>query len=69
MLHNDDAQMFMSCHYVGKDMIIKLEKGESWKKVFGPTPIYLNSVTNSENHQKSLWENAKKQVCLDFNSC
>ena len=55
--------MFMSCHYAGKDMIIKLDNGESWKKVFGPTPIYLNSVNSTKDNHILLWENAKKQVC------
>ncbi|EXC11824.1 hypothetical protein L484_009236 [Morus notabilis] len=54
--------VFMSCHYVGKDLIMKFDKGETWKKVFGPIPIYLNSVSNDEDNRNSLWENAKKQA-------
>ncbi|XP_062119976.1 probable rhamnogalacturonate lyase B [Humulus lupulus] len=54
--------VFMSCHYVGKHLIIKLEKGEEWKKVFGPIPIFLNSVSSNPNPHSVLWENAKSQA-------
>lgn len=56
--------VFMSCHYVGKDLIIKLEQGQVWKKVFGPIPIYLNKLSdsNDQNRHASLWKNAKKQA-------
>ena len=56
-------QNFLSCHYVGKDLIVKLEKGEQWKKVFGPIPIFLNSISSNINSRSVLWENAKEQVC------
>ncbi|KAF4353439.1 hypothetical protein F8388_005041, partial [Cannabis sativa] len=54
--------VFMSCHYVGKDLIIKLKKGETWKKVFGPISIFLNSVSTNPNPHSVLWENAKTQL-------
>lgn len=54
----------MSCHYVGRDLIIKLEEGETWKKVFGPIPVFLNSVSSNPNPHSTLWENAKAQVCI-----
>ncbi|KAF5943607.1 hypothetical protein HYC85_017684 [Camellia sinensis] len=37
--------MFFSTHYAGDNQTIKLRDGESWKKVFGPVLIYLNSVS------------------------
>lgn len=58
--------MFVSTHYGGEDLIIKFEKGERWKKVFGPVFIYLNSVPNHNmthnNAASFLWDDAKKQV-------
>ncbi|XP_037446038.1 probable rhamnogalacturonate lyase B [Triticum dicoccoides] len=50
--------MFMGTHYIGKDMVAKIEAGEHWKKVMGPVFIYLNS-----NPQRgALWEDAKAQA-------
>ncbi|XP_062118429.1 rhamnogalacturonate lyase B-like [Humulus lupulus] len=54
--------VFLSCHYVGKDLMVKLEKGETWRKVFGPISIYLNSVSNNPNPHSLLWDNAKSQA-------
>ncbi|GMN31863.1 hypothetical protein TIFTF001_046555 [Ficus carica] len=54
--------VFLTCHYVGKDLIMKFEKGEPWKKVFGPIPVYLNSVSDDTDYRHSLWEDAKKQA-------
>lgn len=63
-LKNILMQAFLSCHYVGKDLIMKFEKGEPWKKVFGPIPVYLNSVSDDTDYRHSLWEDAKKQVYI-----
>ncbi|PON97078.1 Rhamnogalacturonate lyase [Trema orientale] len=55
--------VFLSCHYVGRDLMVKLEKGEQWKKVFGPIPVFLNSVSSNHHSSRSiLWENAKQQA-------
>jgi rhamnogalacturonan endolyase len=54
-------QMFMSTHYSGKDLEMKFEDREPWKKVFGPIFVYLNSVSSKNDSQK-LWEDAKNQV-------
>lgn len=53
--------MFVSNHYAGKDVEMKFEEGEPWKKVFGPIFVYVNSLSNGENASK-LWKNAKEQV-------
>lgn len=55
--------MFMSTHYSGKDLEMKFEEGEAWKKVFGPIFVYLNSVS-SENDSQKLWVDAKEQVYI-----
>lgn len=58
--------MFVSTHYGGEDLVIKLGKGEPWKKVFGPVFIYMNSISdhkiNNNNAASLLWDDAKKQV-------
>ena len=53
--------MFVSTHYAGKEAGIKFENGEPWKKVFGPSFIYLNSVSQGEDPLE-LWADAKEQV-------
>ncbi|MFQ6639698.1 hypothetical protein Gotur_015412 [Gossypium turneri] len=53
--------MFLSAHYAGEDLVLKLNPGEPWKKVFGPVFLYLNSVS-SEDNAFSLWEDAKNQM-------
>ncbi|KAF5962113.1 hypothetical protein HYC85_003322 [Camellia sinensis] len=53
--------MFFSTHYAGDNLTIKLRDGETWKKVFGPVLIYLNSVSVEED-ALTLWEDAKEQV-------
>ncbi|KAM6570028.1 hypothetical protein CsatB_018013 [Cannabis sativa] len=56
------GEVFLSCHYVGKDLMVKLEKGETWKKVYGPISIFLNSASNNPNPESSLWNHAKAQA-------
>lgn len=52
--------MFLSAHYAGEDLVLKLNPGEPWKKVFGPVFMYLNSVMDKDN-ALSLWDDAKEQ--------
>ncbi|XP_010060112.2 probable rhamnogalacturonate lyase B [Eucalyptus grandis] len=51
--------MFLSAHYGGDDLVLKLAPGEPWKKIFGPVFFYLNCT--SENPLK-LWDDAKEQM-------
>ncbi|KAF6150544.1 hypothetical protein GIB67_030345 [Kingdonia uniflora] len=48
---------------VGKDLVPKFQNRKSWKTVFGPVFIYLNSVLDGED-QRLLWEDTKVQVCV-----
>ncbi|KAG6702605.1 hypothetical protein I3842_07G043600 [Carya illinoinensis] len=59
--------MFVSNHYAGKDVEMKFEEGEPWKKVFGPIFVYVNSLSNGENASK-LWKNAKEQMSIEEES-
>ncbi|KAL5190327.1 Rhamnogalacturonate lyase [Glycine soja] len=52
--------MFLSGHYVGQDLVPKFRGGESWKKVFGPVYMYLNSGAVGDD-PLGLWEDAKIQ--------
>ncbi|KAI0514082.1 hypothetical protein KFK09_010116 [Dendrobium nobile] len=53
--------MFFSAHYSGDDLVPKFRNGESWKKVFGPVFMYLNS-TWGETDPHILWEDANLQM-------
>jgi rhamnogalacturonan endolyase len=53
--------MFLSAHYTGEDLVLKLKQNEPWKKVFGPVFIYLNSASDAKD-SSPLWNDAKKQV-------
>lgn len=55
-------QMFLSAHYAGEDMVMKVKAGESWKKVFGPVFTYFNSLPDKTSDPLSLWQDAKDQV-------
>ena len=55
--------MFVTAHYAGKDIDTTYKKGEHWKKVFGPVLIYLNSASSDADYRKTLWNDAKRQVC------
>ncbi|KAL8168062.1 hypothetical protein V2J09_009561 [Rumex salicifolius] len=48
-------------HYVGTDASLRIDQGESWKMVYGPFLVHLNSVSDGENPHK-LWDMAKDQV-------
>ncbi|GJN10430.1 hypothetical protein PR202_ga28524 [Eleusine coracana subsp. coracana] len=53
--------VFLGPHYIGRDMVVKFEEGEYWKKVLGPVFIYLSSKPGSDN-KRTLWEDAKAQA-------
>ncbi|KAI4385259.1 hypothetical protein MLD38_003306 [Melastoma candidum] len=54
---------FISDHYGGREVSTKFQDGESWKKVFGPVMIYVNSAPSSDiNAYDNLWEDAKRQM-------
>lgn len=59
--HGTYNQVLHSTHYAGADVILNIEDGEPWKKVFGPIFVYLNSLSHGGDFQK-LWEDANKQV-------
>ncbi|KAK6932286.1 Rhamnogalacturonate lyase, partial [Dillenia turbinata] len=56
--------MLQGTHYIGDDMVAHFEEGDTWRKVFGPFFIYLNS-TDNVSKAYSLWTNAKKQRLLE----
>ena len=53
--------MFVSTHYAGTNASINFEEGETYKKVFGPVFVYLNSASSKENIDY-LWFDAVQQV-------
>lgn len=53
--------MFLSAHYVGEEMVPKFQRGEPWKKVFGPVFVYLNTLIDNKD-PLWLWEDAKQEV-------
>jgi len=57
--------MFTSTHYGGKDVTMNFGEGETYKKVFGPIFVYLNSSPNKARFQ-SLWSDAVKQVHISL---
>ncbi|XP_024171278.1 probable rhamnogalacturonate lyase B isoform X2 [Rosa chinensis] len=58
---------FLSAHYSGEDLVLKLKPNEPWKKVFGPVFIYLNSASHAID-SSPLWEDAKKQMMTEVQS-
>ncbi|KAM7280085.1 hypothetical protein ACFE04_007219 [Oxalis oulophora] len=59
--------VFHSTHYAGKTMVPHFEPGESWKKVYGPVFIYLNSAANRDD-PFWLWEDAKIKMMTEVQS-
>ena len=55
------TQMFTSTHYGGKEINTEFRNGEAWKKVLGPSLVYLNSAS-SKDKTLTLWTDAKTQV-------
>lgn len=59
--------MFHGTHYIGEDILTQIKEGETWRKVFGPFLVYLNSTPDvSEAH--NLWIDAKEQVFICYKS-
>ncbi|KAK4417079.1 hypothetical protein Salat_2533400, partial [Sesamum alatum] len=54
--------VFMSRHYAGKDIDLKFESGEYWKKVLGPVFVYLNSNASAKSDPSLLWNDAKQRM-------
>ncbi|KAL6659129.1 hypothetical protein ACP70R_003169 [Stipagrostis hirtigluma subsp. patula] len=61
--------VFLGPHYIGKDIVVKVEKGEYWKKVLGPVFVYLNRCPPKpeRGHLRTLWEDAKAQAQAEAN--
>jgi rhamnogalacturonan endolyase len=53
--------MFVSTHYAGKEVTMAFQDGETYKKVFGPVFVYLNT-DSKDNDKLSLWTDAVQQV-------
>ncbi|XP_031262360.1 probable rhamnogalacturonate lyase B [Pistacia vera] len=56
--------MFHGTHYIGDDILAHFKEGETWRKVFGPFFVYLNSTPDASNAH-NLWVDAKKQRLLE----
>lgn len=56
-------QMLHGKHFIGEEILAHFEKGETWRKVFGPFFMYLNSTPKVSNAH-NLWTDAKKQVLV-----
>ncbi|XP_019422979.1 PREDICTED: probable rhamnogalacturonate lyase C [Lupinus angustifolius] len=52
--------MFVSTHYAGKEATMAFKEGETYKKVFGPVFVYLNSASTTKQ-SLSLWSDAVQQ--------
>ncbi|PON85718.1 Rhamnogalacturonate lyase [Trema orientale] len=59
--------MFLSAHYAGVDMVMKIQANEAWKKVFGPVFLYVNSVPDGSDPFQ-LWDDAKMQMMIEVQS-
>ncbi|KAL1327454.1 hypothetical protein HN51_037503 [Arachis hypogaea] len=53
--------MFVSTHYAGKEVTMSFQQGDTYKKVFGPVFLYLNSASISDD-PLSLWSDAINQL-------
>ncbi|KAL1365474.1 hypothetical protein AAHE18_03G290900 [Arachis hypogaea] len=53
--------MFVSTHYAGKEVTMSFQQGDTYKKVFGPVFVYLNSASISDD-PLSLWSDAINQL-------
>ncbi|XP_057415378.1 uncharacterized protein LOC130710212 isoform X2 [Lotus japonicus] len=60
--------MFVSTHYAGKEVTMVFEEGETYKKVFGPVFVYLNSASTNGHNTVSLWSDASKQLSKEVKS-
>ncbi|KAL0449520.1 UNVERIFIED_CONTAM: hypothetical protein Slati_1508400 [Sesamum latifolium] len=60
--------VFMSRHYVGKDIDLKFQTEEYWKKVLGPVFVYLNTNASAKSDPSLLWNNAKQRMQKEVES-
>ncbi|KAI4314447.1 hypothetical protein L6164_027355 [Bauhinia variegata] len=61
--------MFVSTHYAGKEVTMAFEQGETYKKIFGPVFVYLNSASNdSDSVSQTLWTDAVQQMSTETKS-
>lgn len=68
-VHTGPACLAMchSTHYIGDDILAHFGEGETWRKVFGPFFVYLNSTTKASKAH-NLWSDAKKQRKIEETS-
>ncbi|XP_061376076.1 probable rhamnogalacturonate lyase C isoform X2 [Gastrolobium bilobum] len=59
--------MFVSTHYAGKEVTMAFQEGETYKKVFGPVFVYVNSASSNED-SLSLWSDAVQQLSKEVKS-
>ncbi|KAF5740132.1 rhamnogalacturonate lyase B-like isoform X1 [Tripterygium wilfordii] len=59
--------VFLSQHYVGDALEVKVIANEPWKKVYGPVFIYLNSAL-TRDAKSQLWQDAKRQMKTEVQS-
>lgn len=59
--------MFVSTHYAGKEVTMAFQEGETYKKVFGPVFVYLNSALSADD-SLSLWSDAVQQLSKEVKS-
>ncbi|CAK8561778.1 unnamed protein product [Lathyrus sativus] len=59
--------MFVSTHYAGKEVTMAFKEGETYKKVFGPVFVYLNT-DSSKNGNSNLWSDAVQQLSKQVQS-
>ncbi|KAE9614481.1 putative rhamnogalacturonan endolyase [Lupinus albus] len=57
--------MFVSTHYAGQEVVMSFKEGETYKKVFGPAFVYLNSAKTKDD-SLSLWSDAVDQLISFF---
>ncbi|KAM6571485.1 hypothetical protein CsatA_015565 [Cannabis sativa] len=60
--------IFHSTHYSGADLIMEFNKNESWKKMYGPVFIHLNTLSKQGDPLHQLWQDAKKQMEVEVQS-
>ncbi|XP_028769118.1 rhamnogalacturonate lyase B-like isoform X1 [Neltuma alba] len=59
--------MFVSTHYGGKEVTMAFQEGETYKKVFGPVFVYLNSLSSNEDPH-TLWPDAVQRMYKEARS-
>ncbi|XP_047173846.1 rhamnogalacturonate lyase-like [Vigna umbellata] len=59
--------MFVSTHYAGKESTMSFKEGETYKKVFGPVFVYVNSASGDDG-TLSLWSDAVQQQAKEVRS-